>query len=460
MKYRLPVLLFMLISHLSFSQWDDTDRLPKSFHEGRRNALRHLMPANSVAVVFANPVRNRSNDVDYQYSQDPDFYYLTGYLEPNAMLLVFKEEQSIGEAKTNEVIFVQENNPRQEIWTGKRLGVDGTKKLHGFNVVYNSSEFKYFSLPVKTIDKILLSFPNMPNKDKDEKCDLSRLVDQLNEKTGSDNKKVDDYSLRRLLAQLREIKQPEEMVLLRKAIDVTCLGFREMIRAVRPGMTEYQAQAINEYIFKKFGAEYQGYPSICGSGNNSCVLHYEFNRKTLSAGEVFLVDMGAEYHGYTADVTRTFPVDGHFTDEQRQIYQLVYDAQEAGFKACQPGNPFNSTAVATEKVVADGLLKLGIIKSPGDYRKYFMHGTSHYLGLDVHDAGTYGEYKAGAVITVEPGIYIPEGSDCDKKWWKIGVRIEDDVLITKDSHEVLSGSLPRSIPEMEKLMHEPGFFKD
>ena len=238
------------------------------------------------------------------------------------------------------------------------------------------------------------------------------------------------------------VKQPEELVLLQKAITVTCQGFMEMIKAIKPGMTEYQAQAINEYFFKKNGSEYQGYPSICGSGNNSCVLHYEFNRKTFQPDDIFLADMGAEYHGYTADITRTIPVDGTFSEEQRAIYQLVYDAQEAAFEVCKPGQPFNATQAAAKEVIAKGLVKLGIIKKEGDYKKYFMHGTSHYLGLEVHDAGTYGNLKPGSVITVEPGIYITEGSDCDRKWWKIGVRIEDDVLITAEGTKVLSDALP------------------
>ena len=459
MKYRLPVFILLLLSTLSYGQWDDSDKLPSTFHSGRRQALRDLMPAKSMVVVFANPVRNRSNDVDYQYSQNPDFYYLTGYLEPNSMLLLFKEEQEIGNQKFNEVLFVQERNPSKEIWTGKRLGVEGTVKMHGFKVVYNNSEFKYFEIPVKLLEKILVTFPDKPNKERSEKCDLATLVQQFNDKTAS-SKIIDDRELSDFTAQLREIKQPEELVLLRKAINISCIGFHEMIRAIQPGMTEYQAQAINEYYFKKYGSEYQGYPSICGGGNNSCVLHYQFNRKKLEDGDIFLVDMGAEYHGYTADVTRTVPVNGHFSDEQRAIYQLVYDAQEAGFAACKPGNHFNSTNEATQKVVSEGLLKLGIIKTASDFRKYFMHGTSHYLGLDVHDAGTYGAYRAGTVITVEPGIYIPEGSDCDKKWWKIGVRIEDDVLITKDGYEVLSVALPRSVPDIEKLMQEHSFFED
>ena len=308
--------------NLAYGQWDDTDRLTPSFHEGRRNALRELMPAKSAAIVFANPVRNRSNDVDYQYSQDPNYYYLTGYLEPNSMLVIYKEDQTIGERKTNEVIFIQERNPDVETWNGKRLGVDGVKSKLGFKVVYNNSEFRYFDLPLKLLEKIFVIYPDQPNNDKSEKCDLSRLVKQLEEKIASVEKIKDTDNLRMLMARLREEKQPAEMILLQKAIDITCQGFAEMIRAIRPGMTEYQAQAINEYYFKKEGSEYQGYPSICGSGNNSCVLHYDFNRKTLGGDDIILVDMGAEYHGYTADITRTVPVDGQFSEEEKAIYQI------------------------------------------------------------------------------------------------------------------------------------------
>jgi Xaa-Pro aminopeptidase len=219
-------------------------------------------------------------------------------------------------------------------------------------------------------------------------------------------------------------------------------------------MTEYQAQAIGEYVFKKNGSEYVGYPSICGGGENSCILHYESNRKKLDVNDLLLLDMGAEYHGYSADVTRTLPVSGKFSEEQKKIYQIVLDAQEAGFKQCTPGNEFKSPNRAALEIIKQGLLALEIIKDKNDYMKYFMHGTSHYLGLDVHDAGTHGELKAGNIITVEPGIYIPEGSPCDPKWWNIGIRIEDDVLITETGFENLSARVPRTIEKVEEMMKE------
>jgi Xaa-Pro aminopeptidase len=261
------------------------------------------------------------------------------------------------------------------------------------------------------------------------------------------------------MAGMREVKSVEELVFMQKAIDATSLGFKEMMRCIKPGMTEFQAQAIVEYFMKKGGCEYQGYPSIGGSGRNSCVLHYTFNRKVMADGELFLSDMGGEYHGYSADITRTIPVSGKFSEEQKQIYNLVLEAQTAGIRACKKGASFHDPHITAKKIIADGLMKLGIIKTEEEVTTYFMHGASHYLGLDVHDAGLYQPLQEGNVITVEPGIYIPEGAACDRKWWNIGVRIEDDVLITDGKPTVLSEAIPRSVWEIEKLMKEDGIFK-
>jgi Xaa-Pro aminopeptidase len=226
------------------------------------------------------------------------------------------------------------------------------------------------------------------------------------------------------------------------------------MRALKPGMHEYDAQAIGEYVFKRNGAEYVGYPSICGGGENSCILHYESNRRPLAGGDVQLNDMAAEYHGYSADVTRTIPVNGKYSEAQKAIYELVYKAQEVGFAACKPGNDFKAPDKAAKEIIQKGLVDLGIIKDEKDFSTYFMHGTSHYLGLDTHDAGSYGSLKAGNIITVEPGVYIPEGSPCDPKWWNIGVRIEDDILITEKGYENLSASSPRTVEAVEAMMKE------
>ena len=265
----------------------------------------------------------------------------------------------------------------------------------------------------------------------------------------------DGILLRAKLDELRAVKTEEEMAALQRAIDITAEGHREVMRQVEPGWKEYEIEALIEYTFKRNGAEYTGFPSIVGSGENSVILHYETNRRTTEPDDVIVIDIGAEFHGYSADVTRTVPVDGTYNDEQRTIYELVYRAQEAGIEATRSDSPFGAPHEAAARVLAEGLAALGLISSPTDQRglrRFFMHGTSHYLGLDVHDVGSRGPMEPGTVITVEPGIYIPAAEDIDPKWWNIGVRIEDDVLVTSGDPVILSASVPRQIDEVEALM--------
>jgi Xaa-Pro aminopeptidase len=226
---------------------------------------------------------------------------------------------------------------------------------------------------------------------------------------------------------------------------------------MKPGMSETEVQGIHEFVFKKFGSEYEGYPSIVGAGNNGCILHYIENHKpSITDGEMILMDLGAEYHGYTADITRTIPVNGKFTTEQKAIYDLVYNAQQAAILASKAGVSFRETAKISKDIVNQGLVDLGIISSITESHPYYPHGITHHIGLDVHDNGNYDVFAPGMVFTVEPGIYIPEGSKCDKKWWKIAVRIEDDVMIDKEGNPVLlSGYAPRTTEEIEKMMALP-----
>ena len=265
----------------------------------------------------------------------------------------------------------------------------------------------------------------------------------------------DGTTLRTILNELRIIKTDEEMAVLTKAIDITASAHREVMQQVEPGWAEYEIEALVEYTFKKNGAEYPGFPSIVGSGENSVILHYETNRRTTEPGDVIVIDIGAEFHGYSADVTRTIPVSGTFTPEQRAIYELVYRAQSAGIEATRAGNAFQRPHQEAQRILAEGLAELGLIESAGDQsglRRFFMHGTSHYLGLDVHDVGSGGPMDVGTVITVEPGIYIPAAEDIDPKWWNIGVRIEDDVLVTDGNPVILSAEAPRRPDEVEALM--------
>lgn len=261
-------------------------------------------------------------------------------------------------------------------------------------------------------------------------------------------------AFKKITSSLREVKTPEEMDLLRKAVEISCMGQNEVMKTVRADMSELEIQGLHEYIHKRYGAEEVGYGSIVGAGENGCILHYMENSKTKVGNNLILMDVGAEYHGYTADVTRTVPVDGKFSPEERAIYQIVYDAQEAAFKTLKEGSKWADASKAARDVIADGLLKLGIIKDKNDVGKYYTHGLGHHIGLDVHDKGSYDTLKQNMVLTIEPGIYIPANSNCDKKWWSIGVRIEDDALITKDGYELLSSFAPRSIDDIEKMIAE------
>lgn len=446
------------------------DFLNKEFHKGRREALRKEMPPNSVAVFFASPVRNRSNDVDYVYHQDPNFYYLTGYKEPDAVLLIFKEQQTAknGE-KYNEIIFVQPRDAHAEMWTGRRLGDEGVKTALGLNQAFNNTEFKKYNVDFSRFDQILFhDFMNDVRDNPKDSSDLYDLIAQFKAKVNypsantlnvareKQKNNLNTKELAVLMGKLRGIKTPEEMPLIRRAINVSAIAQREVMKAIKPGMSEREIQGIHEYVFKKYQAEDVGYPSIVGAGHNGCILHYIENYKpSVSNSELILMDLGAEYHGYTADVTRTIPVNGQFSEEQRLIYNLVLKAQEEGIKAARPGVTTDQLTAITRSVINKGLVELGIIQNENEKHLYYPHGCCHHIGLDVHDPIPKGKLEPNMIITVEPGIYIPENAKCDKKWWGIAVRIEDDILITNGEPELLSAAAPRTVEDIEALMKEP-----
>ena len=260
--------------------------------------------------------------------------------------------------------------------------------------------------------------------------------------------------LKRYMAELREIKTQIEVSLIRKAVRISAQGQREVMKALHAEMTEREVQGIHQYVFKKYGAAHEGYPSIVGAGHNGCVLHYITNDKENINNQLILMDLGAEYKGYTADVTRTVPVTGKFTQPQKELYKIVYASQQAGIKAAQVGADFKEIREACYEVVKNGLLELGLIDKPEDFRRYLPHGVAHHIGLDVHDPGLYEKLAENMIITVEPGIYVPKDSPCDPKYWDIGIRIEDDVLITKEGPITLSDEAPIKWDEIEALMAE------
>ena len=495
--------------------------LSTEFHKNNRKQLREKLPNNSVAIYFSAPVRNRANDVDFEYHQDPNFYYLTGWEEPHAVLLVYNTPQTDEEGTYSEKLYVRDRDARNEMWNGRQLGVSGALKM-GFERVVNKTEFSKQALDFDRFDTVLMfDFENdVRNRDNDtsDLYDLQkhfkkqinypddfdavryRLYQQIrtvnneevpslkrriyymitSDKTLEDDPVIQDFlkidektvltdlktrsahllkdynfdidQLSYIMASLREKKSPEEIILLKKAIRISAQGQIEVMKAIHPEMTEREVQGIHQLVFKIYGAAHEGYPSIVGAGNNACILHYVTNDKTDLKKQLILMDLGAEYKGYTADVTRTIPVSGIFSPEQRAIYQIVFDAQTAGINAAINGTTFRAVSEATNEVVQKGLLALGLIEKKEEYRRYLPHGISHHIGLDVHDPGLYDKLSPSMVITVEPGIYIPAGSPCDPKWWNIGIRIEDDILITETAPVNLSSNAPRSWNDIEAMM--------
>ncbi|MEQ8628799.1 aminopeptidase P family protein [Ekhidna sp.] len=466
---KILTLILLAGTLFSFAQNElPDDFLSSEFHQERRDLVREKMPANSVAIFFASPVRNRANDVDYVYHQDPNLYYLTGYKEPHAVLLIFKEEQDGPEGSYDEIFFIQPRNAMAEMWTGRRMGINGVKEKLAFNQVFNNTEFEDYNIDFSKFDKVLFYDFYNDVRDTNAEGDLYDLIASFKQKAGyptegdltieSSANNLDMETLDQIMKDLRGIKTEEELNLLRKAVDISCIAQVEVMKAMKPGMSELEIQGLHEFIFKKYKAEYEGYPSIVGAGNNGCILHYIENYKPeISSDEMILMDLGAEYHGYTADVTRTIPVDGKFSPEEKAIYDLVYKAQDEAIKACKPGVNIQRDldfAIA-RRIINEGLAELGIIDSASQRHLYYPHGLGHHIGLDVHDKGNYEYLEPGMAITIEPGIYIPKGAKCDEKWWGIAVRIEDDVLITEDGYELLSDIAPRKSEEIEKMMQEP-----
>ena len=464
----------LLATGNTFSQGDmPTDFLSKDFHAERRQKLREKMPPNSVSVFFANPVRNRANDVDYVYHQDPDFYYLTGYREPNSMLVIFKEKQKFGGAEYDEIIFVQSRDERAEMWTGRRLGPGGVTTKLGFKVALNGAEFSRYPIDFSKFSQVLFhDFENDVRNERDT-ADLYDLIAQFKAKAGYPDKNktlvgaekpannLNVKMLGDLMDGLRGIKTKEEIDLVNMAVKVSCAGQVEVMKALKPGMSEREIQGIHEFVFKKYQAEDLGYPSIVGAGHNGCILHYIDNyRPQVDPKDLILMDLGAEYRGYTADITRTIPISGKFSNEQKIIYEIVLKAQEDAMAICKPGTTFRELTTATRRAVAKGLMENGIIKKDEEAGKYYPHGCCHHIGLDVHDRGPYDKLEENMLITIEPGIYIPENSNCDPKWWGIAVRIEDDYLLTKTGNEHLSKVAPRTVKEIEETMALPSALDD
>ncbi len=427
----------------------------------RRKQLMRMMGRGAVAIVPAAPARSRNRDVEYPYRQDSDFCYLTGFPEPEAVAVLVP-----GRKAAEYVLFCRERDPVMETWNGRRAGQDGACSIYGADD----------SFPIDDIDDIL---PGLL-----EGCERvyytvgiqpefdQRVFGWVNciraaGRTGS--RAPDEYvSLEHLIHDMRLFKSRAEIKAMRTAMQISVNAHRRAMQICRPGMREYQLEAEFLHEFRSHGAE-PAYPSIIGGGENGCILHYTENSAELSDGDLLLIDAGAEYECYAADITRTFPVNGRFSAPQRAIYEVVLAAQQAAIDKVKPGNTWNEPHAAAVEALTKGLIDLGLLKGKlrsliknEAYRKFYMHRTGHWLGMDVHDVGDYkvgGEWRVlepGMVLTVEPGLYIPTGSKgVARKWWNIGVRIEDDVLVTADGCEVLTAAAPKQVDEIEALMAAP-----
>ncbi len=425
----------------------------------RRKRLMQMMGESAVAILPAAPMRLRNRDVEYQYRPDSDFYYLTGFPEPEAVAVLIP-----GRKHAEYILFCREYNPETATWTGHMAGQEGAVRDYGADD----------SFPIDDIDDILpgmlenkqrVYYTMGTHPDFDQR--LIGWVNRLRKQSRAGIHTPGEFvSLDHLLHDMRLIKSTQEIRAMKKAAKISAKAHIEAMQFCKPGTKEYQVEATILHSFMQQGARSSAYSSIVGGGANGCVLHYTQNTDTLKDGDLLLIDAGAEYDYYAADITRTFPVNGKYNKAQRAIYDIVLEAQQAAFERVKPGNHWNEPHEAAVETIADGLVKLGLIKGTTKkaikdekYRKFYMHRTGHWLGMDVHDVGDYKiddewrVFEPGMTLTVEPGIYISsEHKGVAKKWANIGIRIEDDVLVTKDGCDVITSDVPTDPLEIENIM--------
>lgn len=423
----------------------------------RRKQLMGMVGEGGVVILPAAPVRMRSRDVEYRFRQDSDFYYLTGFAEPDAVVVLVPGRDS-GEF----VLFCRERNPDKELWDGKRAGPDGAMQDFAADDAF----------PIDDIDDILPGIMESCSRVYYTMGQYSefdaRIADWVNSLRSRELRGVhtpqEFVALDHLLHDMRLYKSRAEITAMRKSANVAVKGHLAAMRAVQPGMYEYEVEAEFANEFRRNDA-WMSYSPIVGGGANSCTLHYVENREKLVDGDLLLIDAGCELDYYASDITRTIPVSGKFSPEQRAVYEIVYEAQLAAIEKTCKGNHWNEPHDAAVKTITQGLKDIGLLKGTlkslirdEAYREYFMHRTGHWLGIDVHDVGDYkvgDEWRfleSGMVTTVEPGIYIAAGSKAPKRWQNIGIRIEDDVAVTSSGPDVLSKGLAKDPDEIESLM--------
>ncbi|HHF6577031.1 TPA: Xaa-Pro aminopeptidase [Haemophilus influenzae] len=422
-------------------------KLPKEEFEERRTRVFAQMQPNSALLLFSEIEKRRNNDCTYPFRQDSYFWYLTGFNEPNAALLLLKTEQA-----EKAIIFLRPRDPLLETWNGRRLGVELAPQQLNVDEAYSIEEF---ATALPKILKNLTALYYVP--------EIHTWSDKLVTESAVSFNEILDW--RPMLSEMRLIKSPNEIRLMQQAGQITALGHIKAMQTTRPNRFEYEIESDILHEFNRHCARFPSYNSIVAGGNNACILHYTENDRPLNDGDLVLIDAGCEFAMYAGDITRTFPVNGKFSQPQREIYELVLKAQKRAIELLIPGNSIKQANDEVIRIKTQGLVDLGILKGDVDtlieqqaYRQFYMHGLGHWLGLDVHDVGSYGQDKQrileiGMVITVEPGIYISEDADVPEQYKGIGVRIEDNLLMTEYGNKILTAAVPKEIADIENLMN-------
>jgi len=423
----------------------------------RRNTLGSMLPKNSAVVIAGASTQYRNADSSHAFRQDSNFWYLSGFNEAESTLVLLINENN----DVQSIAFVPEKDQLKEIWDGYRAGPEGAMKDYGFDLAFNNTEIDQ-RLPDLLAGRNQVFYP----VGKSQRLDAD-IIEWIKSAKSKDrhSSAIDIADASSKVGNQRLIKDEDEIKIMKKACQISAEAHVEAMKFVKPGMTEQEMEAFYQYEFSKRGGRFSAYTPIVAGGENACVLHYVENSKALQDGELLLVDAGCEFELYASDITRTYPINGKFTAPQLAIYEVVLEAQLKSIEAISTNNNVMDAQIISEKVITQGLIDLGILQgsmeelhAAGAFKDFYMHKIGHWLGIDVHDAGDYmedGEYmkfKPGMVTTVEPGIYISSSSDVEDKWKGIGIRIEDDILVTADGNENLTAFVPSNPKEIEALM--------
>ena len=429
----------------------------KNRYSERRNKLGSMLPKNSAVVIAGASTQYRNADSSHAFRQDSNFWYLSGFNEAESTLVLLVNENN----NVQSIVFVPEKDELKEIWDGYRAGPEGAMKDHGFDLAFNNTEIDQ-RLPDLLAGHNQVFYPVGKSKTLD--ADIIEWIKSAKSKDRHSSA-IDIADASSKVGNQRLIKDEDEIKIMKKACQISAEAHVEAMKFVKPGMTEQEMEAFYQYEFSKRGGRFSAYTPIVAGGENACVLHYVENSKPLKDGELLLVDAGCEFELYASDITRTYPINGKFTAPQLAIYEVVLEAQLKSIEAISTNNNVMDAQIISEKVITQGLIDLGILQgsmeelhAAGAFKDFYMHKIGHWLGIDVHDAGDYMEdgdymkFKPGMVTTVEPGIYISSASDVEDKWKGIGIRIEDDILVTPEGNENLTAFVPSDPKEIEALM--------